>query len=119
MDTPIQPIRLFDTARLPPRNERGFTEHPDLPQFYDKPFNTEDEGFIDTKALAREGFECITVEFEHDSTEEQAKAWFEDGDDDLSSWTPSVPRGDGWLLAGIWDAEDGPIAFYVREVTTA
>ncbi|APG04921.1 hypothetical protein BJI69_14160 [Luteibacter rhizovicinus DSM 16549] len=100
-------------------DERGFTEHPDLPQFYDKPFNTEDEGFIDSKALAQAGLECTFVEFEYDATDEQLEAWFEDGQDDLNGWTPSVPNGDGWLLAGIWDAEDGPLAFYVREVVTA
>lgn len=65
------------------------------------------------------GFEITFVEFEHDAPEKLQDAWYENGEANCSAWHPSKPDGDGWTLVGIWYAEDGPLAFYVREAAAA
>lgn len=114
MDTSIR--KLFDPAVLPPRDAEGFCCHPDLQS--DRWNLDGSEEIYDRAKFAAAGFEIEFIEFEHDATEELSQAWFEGDSADISSWTPSPPSGDGWILAGIWDAEDGPIAFYVREAVT-
>lgn len=111
MDLPIR--KLFDPAALPPRDEYGMCCHPDL--LGDRWNKDDNEEAFDRAKFAAAGFEVDYVEFEHDALDELRDAWYEDGCADCSSWQPSAPQGDGWVLAGIWDTDDGPIAFYVRE----
>lgn len=52
--------------------------------------------------------------FESDASHEQQERYDEGNSPDCSYWTPSRPEGEGWLLAAIYDTEDGPVALYVR-----
>jgi hypothetical protein len=114
MDQPIR--KLFDPVALPARDENGMCCHPDL----DDRWNMDDnEEAFDPAKFAAAGFEFTFVEFEFDAPEPLLESWFEGGEGDCSAWTPSRPNGEGWMLAGIWDTEDGPIAFYVRPMVTA
>lgn len=79
----------FDPARLPPRDHDGFTMHPDLPQW--------GENESGEPILLALGFESAFVSLD-DPKED-----------------PEPPEGEGWLLGGIWDTEDGPIACFVRK----
>lgn len=115
MDNPIRP--LFDPSVMPARDEDGMCCHPDLKS--DRWNMDDNEEAYDRAKFAAAGFEIEFIEFEYDASEELLKVWLDDGEANVVGWTPSVPKGDGWVLAGIWDAEDGPIAFYVREVVTA
>ena len=109
-DKTSQMANLFDPARLPPRDSSGFTMHPDLPQFIEG----EDEGVMDANLFTREGLETDFVEFESDAPEALRDRWYDDEGGECTEWVPTTPQGDGWLLAGIWDTEDGPIAYFVR-----
>lgn len=111
MDNPIR--KLFDPAALPPRDEDGTTVHPDLERFYDG--TADDEGYIDSRILRDAGWDFCVIQFEYDAPKEIADIFYADGET-WATWEPSIPHGNGWLLAGIWDAEDGPIAYYVREI---
>lgn len=115
MDTPIR--KLFDPSVMPPRDADGMCCHPDLQS--DRWNMDDNEEAYDRAKFAEAGFEITFVEFEYDATDDLLAAWYEDGEANCSAWTPSVPQGDGWILCGIWDADDGPLAFYVREVVTA
>jgi hypothetical protein len=105
--------KLFEASRLPPRDENGWTVHPDLDDRWNMPGNHE---LFNLAAFADAGLEIAMVELEHDVTDDMHPAYveyYEEGNG-FSKWQPSLPKGDGWLLAGIWDAEDSPVAFYVR-----
>lgn len=115
MDTPIR--KLFDPRVLPARDEDGMCCHPDL--LGDRGNLVDNEELFDARKFEAAGFETTFVEFEYDAPEELQNAWYENGEANCSAWQPSKPAGDGWTLLGIWDAEDGPLAFYVREAATA
>lgn len=34
---------------------------------------------------------------------------------DYNVWTPETPAGDGWVLVAIFDTEDGPAAWWIRQ----
>lgn len=34
---------------------------------------------------------------------------------DFSNWTPEAPDGEGWVLVAIFDTEDGPAAWWLRQ----
>lgn len=115
MDTAIR--KLFDPSVMPPRDEDGMCVHPDLQS--DRWNMDDNEEAYDRAKFAAAGFEIDFVWFESDATEEQANDFVESGDCDVSLWTPTPPAGEGWLFCGIWDTEDMPVAFYVREVVAA
>ena len=104
---------LFDPARMPARDAQGWATHPDLDlQRFNK-----DEEHLDLKALAEAGFDAHMVVMEYDTNEGDAayKAYWDDGEADVSAWTPTPPEGEGWQLIGIWDSEDGPFAMFIRQ----
>ncbi|NII53543.1 hypothetical protein [Luteibacter sp. SG786] len=114
MDQPIR--KLFDPSALPPRDEMGHVEHPDLDRFMT---DRDDEAFVDAEALKNAGFEYCFVHLDGSDDQAANDRYFEEGDPDFSAWTPETPEG-GWLLAGMWEAEEwGPVAFYVREAVKA
>lgn len=116
MDLPIR--KLFDPAVMPARDEDGMCCHPDL--LGDRWNRDDNEEAFDPAKFHAAGFEFTYVEFEFDAPEPLLESWFEDGSGDCSAWQPSTPdEGAGWMLTGIWDTEDGPIAFYVREIPSA
>lgn len=107
---------LFDPARLPPRDEYGMTFHPDLedPRWEHPDLGEE---YLSAEAILAAGFESRHVAFEYDAPEELLNRYFEDGDAGVSDWEPTSPEGEGWVLVGIWDTEDGPYAMFVRRIT--
>jgi len=106
---------LFDPARLPPRDEYGMTFHPDLE---DERWEHPDLGeeYLSSEAILAAGLESRQVAFEYDAPEELKERYYESGEPDVSDWKPTSPEGEGWILVGIWDTEDGPYAMFVRRV---
>jgi hypothetical protein len=109
MDHNIRP--LFAASALPPRDEVGSVEHPDLSSFST---DQDGEGYINLADLKAAGWEYHIIAMEQDGSEADQKRYFDEGDPDFSQWCPATP--DGWQLAGMWETDDGPIAFYVREL---
>lgn len=112
MDTPIR--KLFDPASLPARDAYGWVTHPDLTRFYD---HDAADDLIYIKGLKEAGWQSESTHLEYDDRAESQvvqNAYFEEGEMDVTAWNPPKPTGEGWLLAGIWEAEDGPCAFWVR-----
>lgn len=99
--------RTFDPARLPARNENGHVQHPDMEGIGWDEFDMGPQ----LRAL---GWHSTTVSFESDASAEAQARYDEGNNPDCSYWTPSRPEGAGWLLAAIYDTEDGPVALYVR-----
>lgn len=65
------------------------------------------------------GWEHCFLELEYSDDQAANDRYFKKGDPDFSGWNPEPPEG-AWLLASMWESEDGgPVAFYVREVVTA
>jgi len=105
---------LFDPARLPPRDEYGFTFHPDLAdERWEDPELGEE--YLSSEAILAAGFESRQVAFEYDVPQALLDRYYEDGDSSVAAeWQPTTPEGEGWMLVGIWDTEDGPYAMFVR-----
>ncbi|WP_448677313.1 hypothetical protein [Delftia acidovorans] len=100
--------RMLD-GRAPERDEMGFGNHPELPSL--------DEGM-----MPRSFFAALGLELAHTSAEYQL-----DGDVlgamseavNWTDWLPTPPHGDGWKLVSIFDTEDGPVAWWLRELPEA
>jgi len=43
-----------------------------------------------------------------------AHRYFEQGDPDITDWSPSAPDGEGWFVVAIYDTEDGPHCAFAR-----
>ncbi|EZP56355.1 hypothetical protein [Delftia sp. RIT313] len=112
---PVAPVlddrwkaRMLD-GRAPERDEMGFGNHPELPSL--------DEGM-----MPRSFFAALGLELAHTRAEDQL-----DGDAleamseavNWTGWTPTPPPGDGWKLVSIFDTEDGPAAWWLRELPEA
>ena len=104
----------FDPARLPEPDSLGFFMHPDVPG------EKEDD---DVAALLDAmGFKFSVVSFTYDGNDEDADLWFFKSDllseEEMKSimdrWIPTPPSGDGWILAGKFDCDDGPHALFVK-----
>lgn len=105
---------LFDPTRLPPRDEYGFTFHPDLedPRWEHPDLGEE---YLSDEAILAAGFESSQRQFEYDAPEHLRNRYYEGGEAEAcAEWQPSTPEGEGWMLVGIWDTEDGPYAMFVR-----
>lgn len=101
-------MNLFDPARLPMRDETGFTSHPDIPE-------TEEEVSI-RPYLADLGYDVrgTFMSEDHDDDSEQFKDYYEREPFSCSTWQPMSPEG--WQLISIHDTEDGPVALFVRPI---
>lgn len=97
----------FDPERLPEPDEMGFFMHPDVPG--------EDESDDVAGMLKAMGFEWSMCSFEDDASEANVDAWFDSQYRDIViRWEPTTPAGEGWILVGKTDTEDGPFALFVR-----
>lgn len=95
------------------RDETGCWFHPALPEF-------EEGQEAEYRAwLAENGLEIAYAKLESDPDHPLYDAWFEDGVNDMSSWTPEPPAGDGWFTLSIHDTEDGPTWFWARRLVGA
>lgn len=99
--------RAILTPRGILRDEQGWLTHPALPAC--------DEDVRADKFLEAFGIESVFVSMESDVDSVAYDRYFETGEPDCSSWTPTAPDGDGWLLLEIYDTEDGPYALFARE----
>lgn len=112
---------LFDPARLPARDEYGYTQHPDLEKFMvnvdgKEPADGED-CFLNGDDLRAAGWQPKDVTFEQDATEEQQRRYIDEESPDISYWVPTTPEGDGWLVAAIYPHEDlCACALFVRRL---
>lgn len=97
---------MFEPAKLPAPDDMGFFCHPDVPG---------EEESDDVKALCLAfGFDATAVAMEYDAPE-LADAWIKAEDMTAPTrWTPTPPKGDGWILVAKYDTEDGPHAMFVR-----
>lgn len=90
------------------RDENGYWYHPDAPW---------DE--IEEQPIARyfkpHGYEasCVLLQEVMDEDEEPLKSYVENGEVNVSAWTPKLPEGEGWFLLCITDSEDGPFAMWL------
>lgn len=102
-------VELFDPARLGERRH-GWVVHPDLPEF--------EKGEHYAYKLALMGFDCRLVTMENDPavSQEMRDDYFVRNSCDISHWNPSDPVGEDWVVAAIYDSEDGPCALFVRAV---
>lgn len=100
----IAGVKKFDPDLLPPRDEYGFTSHPDMPEWGEN-----EDG---TPLLAALGYESAFVSMESES-EELSEAYCEGDNTACAKWTPTSP-GPAWRLAAIYDTEDGPCALFLR-----
>lgn len=99
--------RNFEVARLGMRDENGHVQHPDMDGIGWDEFDMGPQ-------LRAIGWHTKTVSFESDASDEARARYDEGNSPDCSYWTPTPPQGDGWLLAAIYDTEDGPVALFVR-----
>lgn len=97
---------LFEARRLPARDHRGHVKHPDLPV-------VAAEAELPA-AIGALGCSVREVDLYDDPNNGYAYELYIAGDDNLSVWSPTPPRGWGWRLAGIWEREGGPVAVFVR-----
>lgn len=108
----VAPINLEGLRKklLTPRNilrdDEGWLTHTDFPVC--------DEGTRADKFLEAFGIETRFVSMENDLPDLHER-WCDEGLTDCSSWTPTPPAGDGWLLLEIYDTEDGPYAMFGRD----
>ncbi|WP_313237835.1 hypothetical protein [Delftia acidovorans] len=100
--------RMLD-GRAIERDEMGLGDHPELP-------------LLDEGMMPRSFFAALGLELAHTSAEDQL-----DGDVlgamseavNWTDWLPTPPHGDGWKLVSIFDTEDGPVAWWLRELPEA
>lgn len=103
----LQGLRsLILTPREIVRDQDGMLSHPAVP-YLDEDVNYE-------TFFAAFGIEAAFIHMEDDVDCDTYDRYFASNSPDCSMWTPSIPRGDGWLLLKIYDTEDGPVALHVR-----
>lgn len=100
--------RMLD-GRAPERDEMGLCDHPELPCL--------DEGM-----MPRSFFAALGLELSHTMAEDQLEADAFEAMSEAVNWTdwqPTSPQGDGWKLVSIFDTEEGPVAWWLRELPEA
>ena len=97
--------RLLDGRPLE-RDKAGFAEHPELPQL--------DEGM-----RAKAFYAALGVEVKHTMAEDDLSMDEYDAMNEAvnwSNWAPKPPSSEAWNLVAIFDTEDGPAAWWMREL---
>lgn len=100
--------RMLD-GRAPERDEMGLGDHPDLP-------------WLDEGMMPRSFFAALGLELARTMAEDQLDADALEAMSEAVNWTdwqPTSPQGDGWKLVSIFDTEDGPAAWWLRELPEA
>lgn len=100
--------RMLD-GRAIERDEMGLGDHPELP-------------WLDEGMMPRSFYAALGLELAHTMAEDQL-----DGDAleamseavNWTAWQPTAPQSDGWKLVSIFDTEDGPAAWWLRELPEA
>lgn len=109
---PAAPVLLFDPSRLPERDADGTVIHPDF-ELYEA-----EDGAVMTSKFAAADWENRGV-----LASEQREFCYDDETAEVESetgcfalWQPTPPDGDGWLLAAIYETENGPQAMFARPI---
>lgn len=102
---------LFDPARLPERDEMGYTYHPDMDILTE---GLGDGDVIPESRFAELGIERYWLHSECDAGFDEETMYDDHG---FGRWRPSP--GDGWRTACMFDTEDGPVALFVRPKVAA
>ncbi len=93
------------------RDKDGIGYHPALPDF--------DEGVKYTAFFAALGIELKGGMAENEMDSEAYEAMTEngltDGGENYNAWTPMRPGGESWNLVAVFDTEDGPACWWMRE----
>ncbi|WP_200844036.1 hypothetical protein [Pantoea sp. 18069] len=100
--------RMLDGHALV-RDDMGCGYHPALP--------TLDEGMNPKQFFAALGIELAGGMAEDQMDMDAYDAMVEATD--YNVWTPEAPAGHGWVLVAIFDTEDGPAAWWIREAAPA
>jgi len=97
------------------RNKDGIGFHPALPDF--------DEGVKSSDFFAALGIELkggmAENEMDSDAYEAMTGNGLTDDGDSYNAWTPKRPEGDGWNLVAVFDTEDGPACWWMRDMPFA
>lgn len=96
--------RMLDGAVLI-RDAMGCGDHPALPAL--------EEGMKPMEFFGALGIELVGVMAENQMDGDAYDAMAEAPD--YNVWTPEAPAGEGWALVAIFDTEDGPAAWWMRE----
>lgn len=91
------------------RDEDGFLAHPALPL-------CDEDTRYDLLLLAFK-LETAFVGMESDCADEALVKAVHEGAS-CAAWTPTPPKGEGWVLLEIYPTEDGPYALFAREAKT-
>lgn len=112
----VQPIVLDDAwkrsmldGRALARDEMGCGDHPAIPVL--------EEGMKPTQFFEALGIELVGAMAESEMDTDAYDAMVEAVD--YNVWTPAAPDGEGWALVAIFDTEDGPAAWWMREAAPA
>ena len=100
--------RILD-GRAIERDEMGLGDHPELP-------------LLDEGMMPRSFFAALGLELAHTSAEDQLDGEVLGAMSEAVNWTdwlPIPPHDDGWKLVSIFDTEDGPVAWWLRELPEA
>lgn len=90
------------------RDAHGYWTHPDLPDFHSDPDRFHQ--WRDAQQLEQRSVWLEAEALDHPA----CVSYFVAGDPDITDWEPPVSEGEGWFLIGLWDAEDGPVAWFAR-----
>lgn len=94
------------------RDKDGIGFHPALPDF--------DEGTKCADFFAALGIELkggmAENEMDSDAYEAMTGNGLTDANDNYNAWTPMRPEGEGWNLVAVFDTEDGPACWWMREM---
>lgn len=96
--------RMLDGSAIA-RDEMGCGEHPALPVL--------EEGMKPKQFFDALGIDLAGVMAEDQMDMDAYDAMVEATD--YNVWTPEAPAGDGWVLVAIFDTEDGPAAWWMRQ----
>lgn len=103
--------RMLDGQPLQ-RDKDGIGFHPALPDF--------DEGVKCSDFFTALGIELkggmAENEMDSDAYEAMTENGLTDDGDNYNAWTPKRPEGDGWNLVAVFDTEDGPACWWMRDM---
>ncbi|MDF3822374.1 hypothetical protein P3G55_20905 [Leptospira sp. 96542] len=89
-------------------DEQGWWMHPNLP------LTDEDISMASLLAVFHIDTAYVDLESDRGASEAVKARYFDNGEPDVSGWTPTPPLGEGWMLLAIFDNENGVFALYGR-----
>ena len=90
------------------RDKEGMWLHPAFP------WNSVKEDTDIRPDIKKWGYEGCFRALDNDAPDEIVERYANSNDPDCSYWTPTKPKGKGWILGAIYDTEDGPVALWLK-----